>query len=63
MRIVLIDNYDSFTHILAQYIKEDNGVTIAILKNDAFELSALEPFDKIVISPGPGIPSTNGQII
>ncbi len=63
MNIVLIDNYDSFTHILAQYIKEDNGVQLTILKNDAFECSAIDLFDKIVISPGPGIPSTNGQII
>lgn len=63
MNIVLIDNYDSFTHILAQYIKEDDGVSLTILKNDAFECSAIDLFDKIVISPGPGVPSSNGQII
>ncbi len=63
MKIVLIDNYDSFTYILAQYIKEEFGVALTILKNDAFECSAIDHFDKIVISPGPGVPSTNGQII
>lgn len=63
MKIVLIDNYDSFTHILAQYIKDDNGVQLTILKNDAFDCPAIDHFDKIVISPGPGVPSTNGQII
>src|SRR6187399_2929897 len=63
MKIVLIDNYDSFTHILAQYIKEEDGIQLTILKNDAFDLTALDAFDSIVISPGPGVPSTNGIII
>jgi len=63
MKIVLIDNYDSFTHILAQYIKEENDIALTILKNDAFEYTDIDHFDKIVISPGPGVPSTNGQII
>jgi anthranilate synthase component 2 len=63
MKIVLIDNYDSFTHILAQYIRESSDMELTILKNDAFECSTIEQFDKIVISPGPGVPSTNGKII
>jgi anthranilate synthase component 2 len=63
MQIVLIDNYDSFTHILAQYFREQDGVDLTILKNDAFLLSDLESYDRIVISPGPGLPHTNGQII
>jgi len=63
MKIVLIDNYDSFTHILAQYIKEEDGVQLTILKNDAFDLTSLDAFASIVISPGPGVPSTNGSII
>jgi len=63
MKIVLIDNYDSFTHILAQYLKEQDGVKITILQNDTFELPELNYFDKIVISPGPGIPSSAGNII
>ena len=63
MKIVLIDNYDSFTHILAQYIKEVDGVQLTILKNDAFDLTNLDASDSIVISPGPGVPSTNGIII
>jgi len=63
MKIVLIDNYDSFTHILAQYIRGNYEVELTILKNDAFECSSIDHFDKIVISPGPGVPSTNGKII
>ncbi len=63
MEIVLIDNYDSFTHNLAQYVKEQVGVRLTILKNDAFELMDIDSFDKIVISPGPGLPAMAGKII
>jgi anthranilate synthase component 2 len=59
---VLIDNYDSFTHNLAQYIREQRDTTLAIIKNDAFDIEDLETFDKIMISPGPGLPATNGRI-
>jgi anthranilate synthase component 2 len=62
MKIVLIDNYDSFTHILAQYLKEQAGVYLTILKNDAFTPEALEPYDRILISPGPGLPDDAGNI-
>jgi anthranilate synthase component 2 len=63
MNIVLIDNYDSFTHNLAQYLLEQKGVDLVIVENDDFQLADLEGFDKIVISPGPGVPSTAGLII
>lgn len=63
MEIALIDNYDSFTHNLAQYIKEQVGVRLTILKNDTFELKDIDSFDRIVISPGPGLPDTAGKII
>ncbi|MBK8830265.1 MAG: aminodeoxychorismate/anthranilate synthase component II [Saprospiraceae bacterium] len=63
MEIVLIDNYDSFTHNLAQYLKEQDRVCLTILKNDAFELKELDSFDRIVISPGPGLPAVAGKII
>lgn len=62
MKIVLIDNYDSFTHILAQYVYEQAGVNLTILKNDAFQLEDLEEYDSILISPGPGLPSDAGNI-
>ena len=63
MEIVLIDNYDSFTHNLAQYVKEQVGVRLTILKNDEFEVMDLDSFEKIFISPGPGLPSMAGKII
>ena len=63
MDVVLIDNYGSFTHNLAQYVKEQVGVRLTILKNDAFELKDLDSFEKMVISPGPGLPEMAGKII
>ncbi|MDQ3017588.1 MAG: aminodeoxychorismate/anthranilate synthase component II [Bacteroidota bacterium] len=63
MNIVLIDNYDSFTYNLVHYLKEINGVNLVILKNDQLSSNELEGAEKIVISPGPGLPSGNGRII
>lgn len=63
MKVVLIDNYDSFTYILAQYLREQADVQLYILKNDAFLPDSLDEFDRIVISPGPGLPEEAGQII
>ena len=63
MKIVIIDNYDSFTYNLAHYFNEVNGVVLEVIKNDQVEGWKLENADKIVISPGPGLPSQNGKII
>jgi len=62
MKIVIIDNYDSFTYNLSHLIKE-LGSEVTVFRNDRFELSDLEPFDKIVLSPGPGIPSEAGLLL
>ena len=56
MKIVIIDNYDSFTYNLSHLVKE-LGTEVTVLRNDQFELSELQAFDKIILSPGPGIPS------
>ena len=61
MKMVIIDNYDSFTYNLSHLVKE-LGAEVTVLRNDQFELSALEPFDKIILSPGPGIPSEAGLL-
>ena len=61
MRIVIIDNYDSFTYNLAHLIKE-LGAEVTVWRNDRFELPRLNDFDKIVLSPGPGIPSEAGLL-
>ncbi|MDO4214454.1 MAG: aminodeoxychorismate/anthranilate synthase component II [Bacteroidales bacterium] len=62
MNIVIIDNYDSFTYNLAHLVRE-LGATVTVLRNDQFELSALEAYDKIILSPGPGIPEEAGLLL
>ena len=59
MKIVIIDNYDSFTYNLSHLVKE-LGAEVTVLRNDRFKLEDLEPFDKIILSPGPGIPEEAG---
>ena len=59
MRIVIIDNYDSFTYNLAHLVRELGG-EVTVLRNDRFGLEELEAYDKILLSPGPGIPSEAG---
>jgi len=62
MKIVIIDNYDSFTYNLSHLVKE-LGAEVTVYRNDQFELSQLEPFSKIILSPGPGIPSEAGLLL
>ena len=62
MKIIIIDNYDSFTFNLSHLLKE-LGVEVDVVRNDQFELSLLERYDKIVLSPGPGIPSEAGLLL
>lgn len=62
MKTVIIDNYDSFTFNLAHLIKE-LGAEVDVVRNDQFELDNLERYDKIVLSPGPGIPSEAGLLL
>ena len=62
MRIVIIDNYDSFTYNLAHLVKE-LGAEVEVLRNDQFQIENLLPYDKIILSPGPGIPSEAGLLL
>ena len=62
MKIVIIDNYDSFTYNLSHLVKE-LGADVTVLRNDQFELPQLQAFDKIILSPGPGIPSEAGLLL
>lgn len=61
LRILLVDNYDSFTYILADYL-EQSDATCTILRNDAMTLEAVKKldFDAIVLSPGPCRPADAG---
>ena len=60
-KILLIDNYDSFTFNLVHYLEELN-CDVTVLRNDEFELEELKYFDDIILSPGPGIPSESGLL-
>ena len=62
MKIVIIDNYDSFTYNLSHLVKE-LGAEVTVVRNDQFALSELEAYDKIILSPGPGIPSEAGLLL
>ena len=62
MKTVIIDNYDSFTYNLAHLVKE-LGAEVGVLRNDKFELEELEKYDKIILSPGPGIPEEAGLLL
>ncbi|WDO12458.1 aminodeoxychorismate/anthranilate synthase component II [Flavobacterium sp. WW92] len=61
MKIVIIDNYDSFTYNLVHYLEELSG-EVTVLRNDEFEIEELQTFDKILLSPGPGIPDEAGLL-
>ena len=61
MKIAVIDNYDSFTYNLVHYL-DDLGAEVTVFRNDEFELKELEPFEKILLSPGPGIPDEAGLL-
>ena len=61
MKTVIIDNYDSFTYNLSHLVKE-LGAEVTVYRNDKFELPSLQQFDKIILSPGPGIPSEAGLL-
>lgn len=61
MNVLVIDNYDSFTYNLVHYL-EDLHCKVTVKRNDQLELSYPEAFDKIVLSPGPGIPDEAGLL-
>lgn len=60
--ILVIDNYDSFTFNLVHLLNEA-GHNATVWRNDKFELAEIEAFDKILLSPGPGIPSEAGLLL
>ena len=59
--LLVIDNYDSFTYNLVHYL-EDLECNVKVVRNDKLSLDDVEPFDKIVLSPGPGIPDEAGLL-
>jgi len=60
-KILVIDNYDSFTYNLVHYL-EDLDCEVTVYRNDEFEMEEIARFDKILLSPGPGIPEEAGLL-
>ncbi|MDB5002169.1 MAG: Anthranilate synthase component 2 [Mucilaginibacter sp.] len=61
-KILIIDNYDSFTYNLVHLVNEI-GLQCEVWRNDKFNIDDVDAFDKIILSPGPGIPSEAGLLL
>lgn len=63
MKVLLLDNYDSFTYNLLHAVRELGVDDITVRRNDRLALEEAEAFDKIILSPGPGIPEEAGLLL
>ncbi|HSO85437.1 MAG TPA: aminodeoxychorismate/anthranilate synthase component II [Draconibacterium sp.] len=63
MKILVIDNYDSFTYNLVHAIKKISGLPVDVYRNDEISLEEIEKYDRIVLSPGPGLPVESGLLL
>ena len=63
MKILLLDNYDSFTYNLYHQLEKIANNRIDVIRNDAITLEGIASYDKIILSPGPGIPSEAGLLL
>lgn len=60
MKILVLDNYDSFTYNLVHYIRELGYTNMDVFRNDKISVEDVNNYDKILLSPGPGIPDESG---
>lgn len=60
MKILVLDNYDSFTYNLVHYLEAVNDTEVSVFRNDKIAIAEIETYDKIVLSPGPGLPKDAG---
>ncbi|GAO43476.1 anthranilate synthase component II [Flavihumibacter petaseus] len=63
MRILVFDNYDSFTYNLVHLVEKITGSSVEVFRNDAIPMEAVAAYDKIILSPGPGIPEEAGLLL
>jgi anthranilate synthase component 2 len=61
-KILVFDNYDSFTYNLVQYVKSIGNHQVYVFLNDEISLDEVAPYDGIILSPGPGLPSESGLL-
>ena len=62
-KILVIDNYDSFTYNLVHYVEKLTGTSPAVFRNDEISLEEVGGYEKILLSPGPGVPADAGICI
>lgn len=62
-RILVFDNYDSFTYNLVHLVEKITHSKVEVFRNDEIQLEEVKGFDKIILSPGPGIPSEAGRLL
>lgn len=63
MKILVVDNYDSFVYNLVHYIEQLGDYEVTVKRNDEITLAEVDDYDKILLSPGPGIPSEAGLML
>lgn len=62
-RILLLDNFDSFTYNLKHYIDEVSGTSCTVKRNDEISVKEAREYDAFVLSPGPGLPQVSGILV
>jgi anthranilate synthase component 2 len=62
MKLLVIDNYDSFTYNLVYAVKKITGLPVDVVRNDKVNINEISGYDKIILSPGPGLPSEAGLL-
>jgi anthranilate synthase component 2 len=62
-RILVFDNYDSFTYNLVHLVEKITGEKVDVYRNDEISLEKVNDYDKIILSPGPGVPSEAGLLL
>lgn len=63
MKILVFDNYDSFTYNLVHLVEKITGTKVDVYRNDELPLEKVAGYDKIILSPGPGLPSEAGMLL
>jgi anthranilate synthase component II len=63
MKILLFDNYDSFTYNLLHLVQHISTATVDVIRNDEIALEDIKKYDKIILSPGPGVPKDAGLLL
>ena len=62
MKILVLDNYDSFTYNIVHILRELGNLDISVIKNDIININEVQYYDKIILSPGPSLPKDSGKM-